>query len=127
MSKDFAPAFLKPRCKPNTPSPSRSPKPVSQADNTTKSKLGKDIEDISIPEINPNSESNIVIRLPSDAFGSVKFAVGDNVETLDVNDGVVIVKVPKLDEGNYDYIIRRALGILAIHSISINLINHISY
>ena len=64
----------------------------------------KDI-DISVPEIKPNQENNIVINLPADATGTVTLIIGNNSYKFDVKNGVANVNVPKLDEGNYDYVI----------------------
>ena len=64
----------------------------------------KDI-DISIPEIKPNQENNIVINLPEDATGTVTLIIGDNAYTFNVKNGIANINVPKLDEGNYEYVI----------------------
>ena len=64
----------------------------------------KDI-DISIPEIKPNQENNIVINLPADATGTVTLIIGDNAYTFDVKNGIAKINMPKLDEGNYKYVI----------------------
>ena len=64
----------------------------------------KDIE-ISIPEIKPNQENNIVINLPADATGTVTLIIGANAYTFNVKNGIANINVPKLDEGNYKYVI----------------------
>ena len=64
----------------------------------------KDIN-ISVPEIRPNQENNIVINLPADATGTVTLIIGNSSYTFDVKNGVANVNVPKLDEGNYNYVI----------------------
>ena len=64
----------------------------------------KDI-DISIPEIKPNQENNIVINLPADATGTVTLIIGENAYTFNVKNGIANINMPKLDEGNYKYVI----------------------
>ena len=64
----------------------------------------KDIN-ITVPEIKPNQENNIVINLPADATGTVTLIIGENVYTFDVKNGIANINVPKLDEGNYKYVI----------------------
>ena len=64
----------------------------------------KDIN-ITVPEIKPNQENNIVINLPADATGTVTLIIGDNAYTFNVKNGIANINVPKLDEGNYEYVI----------------------
>ena len=78
-----APAFLKPRCKPNTPSSVISPKPVWHADNTTKSNPLKSNLEISFAVSTPSSAPSGIslVRLGS----SVEFAPA-NSNPLQLND-----------------------------------------
>ncbi|WP_405309933.1 hypothetical protein [Methanobrevibacter sp.] len=64
----------------------------------------KDIN-ITVPEIKPNQENNIVINLPADATGTVTLIIGDNAYTFNVKNGIANINMPKLDEGNYKYVI----------------------
>ncbi len=68
-------------------------------------KIDEEDIDISVPEIKPNQENNIVINLPADATGTVTLVIGNASYTFDVKNGVANVNVPKLDVGNYDYVI----------------------
>ena len=70
------------------------------------SKLDENDIDISVPEIKANQENNIVIKLPNDATGTVSLIIGDNSYTFDVVNGVANISVPKLNEGNYEYVIK---------------------
>ena len=57
INKVLAPAFLKPRCKPNTPSPAISPMPVWQAERTASSNPRKSQVEISWAVSIPSSTS----------------------------------------------------------------------
>uniref|UniRef100_UPI003865E4B5 right-handed parallel beta-helix repeat-containing protein n=1 Tax=Methanobrevibacter sp. TaxID=66852 RepID=UPI003865E4B5 len=77
----------------------------SSNSNTIKvlSKIKDEDVNITIPEIKANQENNIVISLPADATGTVTLTIGNNSYTFTVKNGVADIKVPKLDDGNYDY------------------------
>ncbi|WP_458453467.1 Ig-like domain repeat protein [Methanobrevibacter sp.] len=70
------------------------------------SKIKEDDVNISIPDIIANQENQIVINLPSDATGTVTLSIGNNTYPFTVNNGVATVKVPKLEDGTYEYIIK---------------------
>ncbi|WP_296881729.1 hypothetical protein [uncultured Methanobrevibacter sp.] len=62
--------------------------------------------EIDIPSLdNVSEEGNVVVTLPSDATGTVTLTVGGKDYIFDVKDGVVNVKLPELENGNYDYTI----------------------
>ena len=69
------------------------------------SKIDDDDINISIPEIIADQENKIIINLPSDATGTVTLNIGDNSYQFNVKNGIATVTVPKLEDGNYDYII----------------------
>ena len=82
---------------------------VSSNDSTIIKVLAKiDEKDINIitPEIKPNQENNIVINLPTDATGTVTLTIGDKTYTFNVKNGIANINVPKLNEGNYEYVIK---------------------
>ena len=66
-------------------------------------KIDENDIDITVPEIKPNQENNIVINLPADATGTVTLTIGNNSYTFNVKNGVADIKVPELSGGNYDY------------------------
>ena len=69
------------------------------------SKINDDDVNITIPEIVANQENQIVVNLPSDATGTVSLIIGNNTYPFTVNNGVATVKVPKLEDGTYEYVI----------------------
>ncbi len=69
------------------------------------SKIKDEDVNITISEIKANQENDIVINLPADATGTVTLTIDNNGYTFTVTDGVADIKVPKLDGGNYNYVI----------------------
>ena len=69
------------------------------------SKINDDEVNITIPEIVANQENQIVVNLPSDATGTVTLTIGNNTYQFSVNNGVATVKVPKLEDRTYEYVI----------------------
>ena len=67
------------------------------------SKIKDDDINIEVPETISNKDNNIVIKLPADATGTVTLIIGNNSYSFTVENGVADIKVPELNDGNYDY------------------------
>ena len=69
------------------------------------SKINDDDISISVPDIKAGQANNIAIKLPGDATGTINLTIGNDTYTFGVTNGVANVKVPELDEGNYNFTI----------------------
>ena len=70
------------------------------------SKIKDEDVNIEIPETISNRDNDIVIKLPTDATGIATLIIGDNSYQFTVKEGVVDIKVPLLNDGNYYYEIK---------------------
>ena len=62
--------------------------------------------EIAIPSLDePSDNGTVTITLPSDATGTVTLDVNGKKYAFEVKDGVAVVKLPELDDGDYDYTI----------------------
>ncbi|WP_405309934.1 hypothetical protein [Methanobrevibacter sp.] len=63
--------------------------------------------EISIPSLdNISGDKSVEVKLPADATGTVTLTVGGEDYVFDVVNGVVNVKLPDLNNGDYPYIIK---------------------
>ena len=70
------------------------------------SKIKDEDVNIEIPETISNKDNEIVIKLPADATGIVTLIIRNNSYQYTVKEGVVDIKVPLLNDGNYNYEIK---------------------
>ena len=67
------------------------------------SKIKDEDVNIAIPETIYNKYNDVVIKLPIDSTGTVTLIIKNNNYLFDVKNGIVNLKIPELDDGNYDY------------------------
>ena len=60
---------------------------------------------ITLPEVTSGGQTSVAVQLPDDATGNVTLSINGKDYNFGVTNGTATVKLPKLSDGNYGYVI----------------------